>query len=85
MSLNNDVLVKLGQKIGLKVDLKDLASDRSLQDIGMDSMSLVKLLYALEDEFDVSIPEEEAQKIVTIGDAIKYVQEHAGNKSQKPA
>lgn len=68
MSVNNDVLVKLGQKIGLKVELKDLAPERSLQDIGMDSMSLVKLLYALEDEFDVRLSTEEMLEINTVGD-----------------
>jgi len=36
----------------------------------------VELMMDLEDEFDLSIPEEEAEKIVTIGDAIKYVEEH---------
>ncbi len=68
MNVNNDVLIKLAQKIGLKVDLKDLAPERSLQDIGMDSMSLVKLLYALEDEFDVTLSTEEMLEINTVGD-----------------
>jgi acyl carrier protein len=56
-----------------------------VNDLGADSLDTVELMMDIEDEFDVSIPEEEAQKIVTIGDAIKYVQEHAGNKSQKSA
>jgi acyl carrier protein len=54
-----------------------------VNDLGADSLDTVELMMDIEDEFDLSIPEEEAQKIVTIGDAVKYVQEHAGNKSQQ--
>ena len=56
-----------------------------IDDLGADSLDTVELMMDIEDEFDVSIPEEEAQKIVTIGDAIKYVTEHAGNKTPKSA
>ncbi len=73
MGLSNDVLLKLGQKIGLKVELKDIAPERSLQEIGMDSMSLVKLLYALEDEFDVTLSTEEMLEINTVGDLYKLL------------
>ena len=45
-------------------------------DLGADSLDTVELMMDLEDEFDLSIPEEEAEKIVTIGDAVKYVEEH---------
>jgi acyl carrier protein len=63
---------------------EEIAPEKSfVNDLGADSLDTVELMMDIEYEFDVSIPEEEAQKIVTIGDAIKYVQEHAGNKSQK--
>jgi acyl carrier protein len=62
---------------------EDLSPDKSfINDLGADSLDTVELMMDIEDEFDLSIPEEEAQKIVTIGDAIKYVEEHAGNKSK---
>ena len=48
-----------------------------VNDLGCDSLDTVELMMDIEDEFDLSIPEEEAEKIVTIGDAIKYVEEHA--------
>ena len=65
---------------------EEITEDKSfVNDLGADSLDTVELMMDIEDEFDVSIPEEEAQKIVTIGDAIKYVTEHAGNKSQKGA
>jgi len=47
-----------------------------VNDLGADSLDQVELVMDFEDEFDLSIPEEDAQKIVTIGDAIKYVEEH---------
>jgi acyl carrier protein len=54
-----------------------LTKDMSfVNDLGADSLDTVELMMDLEDEFDLSIPEEEAEKIVTLGDAIKYVEEH---------
>ena len=53
-----------------------------VNDLGADSLDTVELMMDIEDEFDLSIPEEEAQKIQTIGDAIKYVEENAGSKAE---
>jgi len=47
-----------------------------VNDLGADSLDQVELVMDFEDEFDLSIPEEEAQKIVTIGDAINFIEEH---------
>ena len=46
-------------------------------DLGADSLDTVELIMELEKEFDLSIPDEEAEKIVTVGDAIKYIEENA--------
>ena len=48
-----------------------------VNDLSADSLDLVELVMELEDQFGVSIPDEDAEKIQTIGDAIKYVEEHA--------
>jgi len=48
-----------------------------VNDLSADSLDLVELVMELEDQFGVSIPDEEAEKIQSIGDAIKYVEEHA--------
>jgi len=45
-------------------------------DLGADSIGLVELMMQFEDEFDMSIPDEEAEKIKTVGDAIQYIEEH---------
>ncbi len=43
-------------------------------DLGADSLDTVELVMALEEEFDLEIPDEDAEKIVTVSDAIKYLQ-----------
>lgn len=43
-------------------------------DLGADSLDTVELVMALEEEFDLEIPDEDAEKIVTVNDAIKYLQ-----------
>ena len=45
-------------------------------DLGADSIGLVELMMQFEDEFDMNIPDEEAEKIKTVGDAIRYIEEH---------
>jgi acyl carrier protein len=51
-----------------------------VNDMGADSLDIVELVMELEDEFDVSIPDEEAEKMQTIGDAVKYINEHTQKK-----
>ncbi len=48
-----------------------------IEDLGADSLDIVELIMALEEEFGVEIPDEDAEKIATVGDAVKYIQEHA--------
>ncbi len=48
-----------------------------VNDLSADSLDLVELVMELEDRFGISIPDEEAEKIQTIGDAIKYVEGHS--------
>jgi len=47
-------------------------------DLKADSLDVVELVMALEDEFDVDIPEEDAQQIQTVGDAVRYLEEKTG-------
>jgi acyl carrier protein len=46
--------------------------------LGADSLDTVELIMEFEKEFDITIPDEEAEKIVTVGDAIKYLKEKIG-------
>ena len=48
-----------------------------IEDLGADSLDTVELVMALEEEFSIEIPDEEAEKIASVGDAISYITEHS--------
>jgi acyl carrier protein len=50
----------------------------SSYDLGADSLDIVELVMEFEEAFDMSIPDEDAEKIRTVGDAINYIKEHQG-------
>ncbi len=47
-----------------------------IDDLGADSLDIVELVMAMEEEFEIEIPDEEAENIKTVGDAIKYIDQH---------
>ena len=47
-----------------------------IDDLGADSLDVVDLVMSLEDKYDVEIPSEELEKLLTVGDVIKYIEEH---------
>lgn len=62
----------------LNVKKEDIKLDSSfVDDLGADSLDTVELVMALEEEFEAEIPDEDAEKIVTVQDAINYVQARA--------
>ena len=48
-----------------------------IDDLGADSLDVVDLVMTLEDEFDVEIPDEEIENIKTVGDIVRFIEEHA--------
>ena len=72
-----------------KVVAKNLETDESritpdskfVEDLGADSLDQVELIMAFEEEFSIEIPDEQAEKIQTIADAIKYVEAHSKEKA----
>jgi acyl carrier protein len=52
-----------------------------INDLGADSLDTVELVMEFEDEFDLNIPDEDAEKIQTVGDAIKYIENHVQQKA----
>ena len=65
------------EKLG--VDEADIVREASFtNDLGADSLDTVELIMEFEKEFDMTIPDEDAEKIATVGDAVDYVQAHAG-------
>jgi len=63
----------------LGVERDKLTNDASfMEDLGADSLDTVELVMAFEKEFDIDIPDEEAEKLRTVGDALKYLQDKLG-------
>ena len=59
----------------LGVSLEEVTPEASfIEDLGADSLDIVELIMALEEEYDVEIPDEDAEKIQTVSDVITYVQ-----------
>ncbi len=62
----------------LGVEEDEVVMDASLiDDLGADSLDVVELIMALEEEFDIEIPDEEAENIVTVGDIIDYIKSNS--------
>lgn len=62
------------EKLG--VEESDITRDASFtNDLGADSLDTVELIMEFEKEFDITIPDEDAEKIATVGDAVEYLQE----------
>jgi acyl carrier protein len=60
----------------LGVDESEVVADANFtNDLGADSLDTVELIMEFEKEFDISIPDEDAENIATVGDAIKYIQD----------
>ncbi|MFT3922730.1 MAG: acyl carrier protein [Myxococcales bacterium] len=63
----------------LDVDLAEVKEAASfIDDLGADSLAIVELVLAFEEQFEIDIPDEDTEKIRTVGDAISYIQEHKG-------
>lgn len=58
---------------------KITAKSKFVNDLGADSLDIVELMMAIEAEFDCNIPDEDAGKIVTVEDAVKYIQSNTKN------
>ena len=66
----------------LEVEPKQLTPEaKFIEDLGADSLDIVERVMALEEEFGLDIPDEEADKLKTVGDAMNYLKSHAGAAS----
>lgn len=62
----------------LGVEESEVTAEASfIDDLGADSLDIVELIMALEEEFDLEIPDKEAEKITTVGDAVEYIKAHS--------
>ena len=64
----------------LDVESDQVTEDASfIEDLGADSLDTVELVMALEENFDIEIPDEDAEKIKTVRDAVEYIDKHVGS------
>lgn len=79
MAVQDKITEIIVEQLGVKPE--EVTPEASfVDDLGADSLDTVELVMALEEEFGVEIPDEDAEKIQTVGDAIKYVEEKAKPK-----
>ena len=71
-----DIMAKVKSVVSEKLNVGEdqvTADAKFVEDLGADSLDQVELIMALEDEFELKIPEEEAEKLVTVGASIDYI------------
>lgn len=80
MAVGDKVKSIIAEQLGVKVE--EVTPQASfIDDLGADSLDTVELVMALEEEFGIEIPDEDAEKMSTVADAIKYIEEKAATKS----
>jgi acyl carrier protein len=77
MSANIEQKVKniIAEQLGVGED-EIKATSSFIEDLGADSLDIVELVMAMEEEFEVEIPDEEAENIKTVQDAVNYINTH---------
>jgi acyl carrier protein len=76
-NLEDKVRAIVAEQLGVQAGEVKLES-AFIDDLGADSLDIVELVMAMEEEFGFEIPDEAAEKIRTVGDAVKYIKEHKG-------
>ena len=72
MALNQEMIDIIVEQVSVEKD-KVVPEASFVDDLGADSLDLVELIMAMEEKFDIEIPDEDAEKIVTVQDAVDYV------------
>ena len=79
MAVPDRVKAIIAEQLGVKPE--EVVPEASfIDDLGADSLDTVELIMALEEEFGVEIPDEDAEKMTTVGDAIKYIETKSATK-----
>lgn len=72
-----DVLAKVKEIVSeqLSVDKEDIKLETTFEDLEADSLDVVELIMKIEEEFDIEIPDDDAEKIRVVGSAVEYIKE----------
>ena len=77
MAISQDKIRQIiAEQLGVKKE-EVTDSAKFVDDLGADSLDTVELVMALEEEFGIEIPDEDAEKLATVGDALRYIEEKA--------
>ncbi|GAA8024424.1 acyl carrier protein [Helicobacter pylori] len=75
MALFEDIQAVIAEQ--LNVDVAQVTPEvEFVKDLGADSLDVVELIMALEEKFGIEIPDEQAEKIVNVGDVVKYIEDN---------
>ena len=74
MAILDDVKEVVAEQLGVNID--EIKEDSKFaEDLGADSLDVVELVMALEEKFDIEIPDESVESIATVADAVKFIEE----------
>lgn len=79
MAVQDKITEIIVEQLGVKPE-EVIPEASFVDDLGADSLDTVELVMALEEEFGIEIPDEDAEKIQTVGDAIRYIDEKSVSK-----
>ncbi len=77
MAIEERIKEIIADQLGVEAD-KITPEAKFIEDLGADSLDVVELIMAFEEEFGIEIPDEDAEKIQTVGDVINYLKEKVG-------
>jgi len=81
MHVDDKVKEIISEQLGVKKD--EIKPESSfIDDLGADSLDTVEVVMALEEEFGIEIPDEDAEKITTVGEATKYIEDKVSRKAE---
>ena len=79
MEINKRVQELIGEQLGVPIE-KVIPSASFVKDLGADSLDLVELVMALEEEYGIEIPDTDAEKIQTVQDAMRYIEDRLSQR-----
>ncbi len=79
MTVTEKVKAMIVEQLGVS-EAEVVPEAKFIDDLGADSLDIVELIMALEDVYGIEIPDEDAEKMETVGDAIKYIEQRLADK-----